>query len=169
MATSADTNVLSYLLLNEHPTFADAAERALKTVASDGIVLVSGPVMAELLAVGTWDSSQLESKLLNAGLEIDDRWDVDVWAHAAAGFRRFLSARRSSEYVCPNCGTQQRFRCAACNAELGKPRHVLADFLIGGHASRYECALLTNDVGVYRSFFPDVHVVPLMDEERSDA
>jgi hypothetical protein len=118
--------------------------------------------MAELLAVGTWDASQLATRLLDAGIEMDDRWDREVWAQAAAGFSRYLLARRPAEYVCPNCGTRQRFRCGTCGAELGKPRHVLADFLIGGHASRYECSLLTNDVGLYRSFFPNLHVVPLI-------
>lgn len=78
MATSVDTNVLSYLLLNESPTLADAAERALLSAAKDGILLVCGPVMAELLAVGTWDASQLATSLLDAGIEIDDRWDREV-------------------------------------------------------------------------------------------
>lgn len=161
MATSVDTNVLSYLLLNDDESLADAAERALQEAAAGGILLVCGPVFAELLAVGTWDASELASALSEVGIEIDDRWDRDVWAEAAAGFARYLRTRRPAEYVCPNCGTRQRFRCRTCRAELGRPRHVLADFLIGGHAARYGCALLTNDVGLYQSFFPQLHLVTL--------
>ncbi len=162
MATSVDTNVLSYLLLNEDPDLADAAERALQRAAQEGAVVVSGPVLAELLAVGKWEEPELTTRLIEVGIEIDDRWDRTVWTYAAAAFNRYLSIRRPAEYECPQCGTRQRFRCSSCHAELGKPKHVLSDFLIGGHALRYECTLLTNDVGPYRSFFPDLRVIPLL-------
>lgn len=95
-----------------------------------------GPVMAELLTVGTGGASELTARLSEVGIEIDDRWDRDVWVQAAAAFDRYLRTRRPAEYVCPRCGTRQRFRCASCHADLGRPRHVLADFLIGAHAAR---------------------------------
>lgn len=162
MATSVDTNVLSYLMLDQDAALADAAVRALQGAAEQGAVVVSGPVMAELLAIGTWDEPELSARLSEAGIEIDDRWDRAVWTYAAAAFNRYLATRRSAEYECPQCGTRQRFRCNACHADLGKPKHVLSDFLIGAHALRYDCSLLTNDVGPYRSFYPDLRVVALL-------
>ena len=166
MATSVDTSVLSYLLLNEDPYLADAAERALHLAAQEGALVVSGPVMAELLAIGKWDEAELTSRLNEAGILIDDRWDRAVWSNAATAFSLYLSSRRPAEYDCPQCGTRQRFRCNSCHAELGKPKHVLSDFLIGAHALRYDCSLLTNDVGPYQSFFPDLLMVPLIPDVR---
>ncbi len=162
VATSVDTNVLSYLLLDQDAALADAAVRALQGAAGLGAVVVGGPVMSELLAIGKWDEPELSARLGEAGIEIDDRWDREVWAYAAAAFNRYLGTRRPAEYECPQCGTRQRFRCHSCHADLGKPKHVLSDFLIGAHALRYDCALLTNDVGPYRSFFPDLQVVALL-------
>ncbi len=167
VATSVDTNVLSYLLLNNDPGLADAAERALTRATREGAVLVSGPVMAELLAVGKWDGTELASRLTEAGIDIDDRWDLEIWTHAAAAFTRYMKTGHRAGSACPHCGTHQRLRCRCCHAELGWPKHVLSDFLIGGHALHYECSLLTHDAEPYRAFFPDLHVVPLLaDAER---
>lgn len=41
------------------------------------------------------------------------------------------------------------------------PRRILADFLIGAHASELGARLLTFDGGVYRAAFPNLEVVVL--------
>ena len=59
-------------------------------------------MFAELLAVGAWDAAELAASLSAAGIEIDDRWDREVWAEAAADFARYLRMRKPAEYVCPH-------------------------------------------------------------------
>ncbi len=161
MATSVDTNVLSYLLLDSDKALADAAEQALANAAAEGIVAVCGPVFAELLAIGVWDATGLAAELSKSHIEVDDRFSRDAWVEAANAFAHYLDARRPAEYLCPTCGTRQRFRCRSCGSELGRPKHVLTDFLIGAHAKHFAYALLTHDTGVYESFFPQLRLLRL--------
>ncbi len=103
MATSVDTNVLSYLLLDSDKALADADEQALAGAAAEGIVVVCGPVFAELLAIGVWDAAELP----RSHIEIDDRFNQDVWVDAVKAFAHYLDARRPAEYLCPDCSTRQ--------------------------------------------------------------
>lgn len=63
MATSVDTNVITFLLLDADATKADAAQRGLEQALARGRILVCGPVFSELLAAGAWDAPTLRSSL----------------------------------------------------------------------------------------------------------
>ena len=140
MATSVDTNRLRCLLLDSDKALADATEQALADAAAEGIVVVCGPVFAELLAVGVWDAPGLAAELPRSHIEVNDRFSQDAWVAAAKAFAHYLDARRPAEYLCPNCGARQRFRCRSCGSELGRPKHAFTDFLIGAHAVHFAAA-----------------------------
>ena len=154
MATSVDTNVISFLLLDAEQGKADAAQAALETPMQAGNIVVCGPVFAELLATEVWDAATLLAALAEMRFDLDLSMDTETWAGAVYAYAGYLRTRRPTEYMCPKCQAQQRFRCRACRQELSWPKHILSDFLIGAHAARRGHALLTDDTGLYASFFP---------------
>jgi len=148
VATSVDTNVIGYLLLDADGDRADAAEAALRGALGAGRIVVCGPVFAELLATEAWDAPTLLSALATMRFDVHLPLDAGVWPVAAQAYAGYLRSRRPADYVCP--------RCLVRGQELSRPKHILSDFLIGADADHHGHALLTDDAGLYEAFFPRV-------------
>ncbi|MCL5258254.1 MAG: hypothetical protein M1314_00655 [Firmicutes bacterium] len=53
--------------------------------------------------------------------------------------------------------------CAALATSDGAPRRIIADFVIGAHASRVG-TLVTSDAAFYRRAFPSLRVIDVRSE-----
>src|SRR5258706_15527876 len=140
MTTAIDTNVL-VALWDPDDRFSAAAQAALDTSLRSGALVIAAPVFAELLAAPGRDELFLSSFLRATGIAVDWHLDETTWRLAARAFRSYATRRRTSR-------------------DPG-PRRILADFLIGAHAVRKGCRLLTLDGRLYRSAFPDLTVIPV--------
>jgi predicted nucleic acid-binding protein len=103
------------------------------------MILVSAPVYAELAAAPGRETAAVDEFLHRTGIEVDWALDERTWRLAATAFGAYAGRRRLA-------------------GEAG-PRRILADFVIGAHASRYASALLTLDRRIYRTAFPDLEVL----------
>ena len=139
---------------------ADQAAVRLAEVLAGGPVIVSGMVYGELLAVASpADTMQILQAL---SIDVDFTMPRAAVERAALAWTRYLAERRwnGGRYDCPHCGAKQpHIRCDTCPAPLSGPRHVLADFLIGGPARVCASQLLTWDRGVYHTYFADLATV----------
>lgn len=125
MITAVDSNVVLDLLSasREH---GPASTTALRTAASEGALIASALVLAEV--IGAYDDHRAVIARLDR-LQIDLIPDDRETALAAG--RAYRSYRLAG-------GTRQR---------------ILPDFLIGAHALIHGDRLLTRDRGFYRSHF----------------
>ncbi len=105
-----------------------------------GILILSGAVYAELLALAKWSNIDLDAFVLETRLRVDWNLPQEIWTEAGLAFGRY--ARR-------------RLR-----QKSGAPRKILADFIIGAHA-RAVGGLLTADMTFYRTNFPELVIVEL--------
>jgi predicted nucleic acid-binding protein len=138
MTTAIDTNVV-IALWNNDDALNLKAQAALDGVFGGGKLLVSGVVYAELLATPSRTEEFVDEFLQAAGIEID--WEINERLLRAAGlaFQGYAARRKKQK------GTE--------------PRRILADFLIGAHATVNGYRLLTLDAGLYRAAFPKLHTV----------
>ena len=137
MTTAIDTNVI-VALWDIDPVISGAAGESLDEAAQAGQVVVSPPVYCELMAAPHRSREFVNQFMQDTGLIVD--WDlpVNVWDLAADAFRAYAQKRRKGK-------------------EPG-PRRILADFLIGAHATCRANSLLTLDTGIYRSAFPELRI-----------
>src|SRR6266496_3592797 len=154
MTSAVDTNILMDLLI-PGAAGAETAHRVLDDAATQGDLIISEPVYAELGAIfpGQHD---LEQFLTTTGLRLVPSDRVVLW-HAGEAWRQYRQ-RRPSRLECPRCGTGQTVSCTGCGASLNPRQHVLADFLIGAPAQRFADCLLTRDRRYYRTYFPGLTV-----------
>ena len=155
MKTAVDTNVL-FDLLGGAPGAASAARQALLSVLSSGPVVICPVVYAEL-AAGFAHQDELTQFIQDLPLRVED-FSADALFQAAAAWKRY-ALRRGQQVQCPQCGRQAPISCPSCGAPLGWRQHIIADFLIGGHASCQADRLLTRDTGYYRTYFPTLLLV----------
>lgn len=139
MTTAIDTNVI-IALWQRDPIVRASARVALDSALAKGALIVAAPVFAELLAAGRTEAF-LGSFLEDTGILVDWLLDENVWRLAGNAFAAYAARRRRQ-------------------GDAG-PRRILADFLIGAHAVRLGCPLLTMDRGLYRAAFPQLVLLPV--------
>jgi hypothetical protein len=140
-ATAIDANV-AIALERGAPSEVEVVVRSLSRIASDGAIVVSGPVFAELCA-GPAGSPTMERLLTEARISIVCDLTLDVWRAAGLAFRTYAERRRSGG--------------------AGEPRRILADFIIGAHACTVG-TLVTNDAAFFRRAFPTLRVIDPWEE-----
>jgi predicted nucleic acid-binding protein len=140
--TVVDTNVFSALFSGD-PCSAPEARIALEAAAGRGQIAVSPAVYAELAAGRSHDV--VDEFFSAKGIEVDWQLGARVWREAGTRYGRYARDRR-----------RQR-------GDAG-PRRILADFLIGAHALQAADALLTSDLRIFASYFPELRIVSPADE-----
>ncbi|MEO1058725.1 MAG: type II toxin-antitoxin system VapC family toxin [Actinomycetota bacterium] len=129
--TLVDSNVLLDIL-TEDPTWRDWSGDALAHAAETGPVYVN-PVIYSEVSVRFTTVEALE----DAFPPQDYRREPLPWAAAFLAGKVFVDYRRNR----------------------GAKSSTLPDFFIGAHAAVAELALLTRDVGRYRTYFPTVTLI----------
>lgn len=137
MRSAIDTNVISALLANQPAS--GLAERLLLAAGEQGGLVICGPVYSELLAQAGMTAAFMDNFLLQTGIDVEFDLGKRIWEGAGLACERY--ARRK------------------VRSGGGSARRILADFLIGAHASIRTDRLVTFDPDGYRSDFP--HLVLL--------
>lgn len=155
MITAVDTNILLDILIPGAP-HGDISEKSLTESLEAGSVVISEAVYAELAAHFS-KREKMDQFLQETGMHPCPS-GADALYLAGKAWREYRH-RRPDSAVCPSCGTSQDFRCVGCGSPFLPRQHVVADFLIGAHASIHADRLLTRDRGYYRTYFPGLRLV----------
>ena len=155
MITAVDTNILLDVLNPTEP-HSDASKEALARASRAGTLVATEIVYAELCPNFS-RQADLDDFLreTSIGVESLKRQALHSAGLAWAAYTR----RREAPQICHACGSRLPSNCAECGATLKAKQHVLADFIIGAHASTQADRLITRDKGYYRTYFPDLHLV----------
>lgn len=156
MITAVDTNVLLDILLPGAP-HVSASKRLLDQALQQGALVVNEVVYAELASQFP-DGAFLERFLGDTGIKLDGTGPQGLQV-AAGAWQRYRD-RREDAIQCPKCGHRHLVHCQNCGQVLRVRQHILADFLIGGHAVAHADVLLSRDRGFYRNYFPELEVLP---------
>ena len=138
MTTAIDTNVL-VALWDTDPQLNTAAQKALDSAQERGALVICAAVYAELLALPGRTENMLDEFLDVTAIRIDWESSEQMWRLAGQTFQSYVARRNRKK------------------AEL--PRRILADFLIGAHASVHRYRLMTLDQRLYRAAFPKLEIV----------
>lgn len=139
MRTAIDTNIFSSLWANE--PMAVAVQQTLFRAMLDGPLSVCGIVYAETLANRNVSEQLVDETFSATQIRIDIALSLQAWRDAGLRFRKFTERRRRSGHE--------------------RERRLLADFLIGSHAVHHADRLLTLDPRRYRSYFPELELMPI--------
>jgi len=134
MRTAIDSNVFSSIWSWE-PSAEKMAEK-LDEAKSDGALLISPFVFAELLAYPGTSLHYVQEFLDTTGVMVDYELDRRIWSESGLRYARYADRRRRSAHE--------------------SPRRLLADFLIGAHALVQADRLLTLDPEAYQRDFPEI-------------
>lgn len=140
MTTAIDTNVI-VALWNEDDALNQAAQGALEAAQERGRLVICGVVFAELLAAPGRGAPFVDGFCEETGIGVEWELGERIWLAAGAAFQSYAARRREQQ------GTE--------------PRRILADFLIGAHASVSGYKLLTLDGRMYRASFPRLRIAEL--------
>jgi predicted nucleic acid-binding protein len=137
MRTAIDTNVLSALWSKE-PFAAEVATK-LGSAKTEGGLVVSAPVYAELLAYPKATESFVNGFLADTGIDVDFEFQQPVWLEAGRRFARYANRRRRT-------------------SSQGSKR-LLADFIIGSHALIQADRFMTLDPKRYNRDFLELKLI----------
>ena len=154
MITAIDTNILVDIILPDL-SHAAASKALLDSAYREGALIINEVVYAELAAqFPTQDS--LDEFLGRTSIRLEHSQREALQATGQAWLVN--TGRRSRGLQCSNCGHIQPVTCPSCGNSIGPRQHILADFLIGGHAVKQADQLLTRDRGYYRTYFPTLRL-----------
>ncbi|WP_436936362.1 type II toxin-antitoxin system VapC family toxin [Halovenus marina] len=157
MITAVDTNALLALLYDDE--HADRSEAELRRAYTEGRVVITPVVYAELAADGHFETpSDLDQFLEDFSIQLVEPSQEGLF-RAGEQFQEY-TVQRPDGLQCPSCGTKQAVQCEDCGGSLTPRQHIAADFLIGGHAAVDGDALVSFDTAFYETYFPDVDVYP---------
>lgn len=155
MTSAVDTNVILDVLVPGSP-FEIPSQNALDDGLRNGI-LVLGEVVYSELAAHFPNQASLDTFLEDTGIQLVPTSRQGL-SRAGLAWREYR--RRSPALpACPQCGQRQKLPCSACQRPIQWRQHLIADFLVGGHASAHSDLLLTRDRGYYRTYFPDLAIL----------
>ena len=155
MRREVDTNILLDLLGGD-PAARLTARGTLSASLGGGTLVVCPVVYAELDAT-FGQSQETERFLSDLGIELED-FTREALRFTSAAWRAY-TRRRGPRIQCARCGHHANFLCPACQSPIAWRQHLISDFLIGGHATAQADALITRDVGYYRTYFPRLPLV----------
>jgi predicted nucleic acid-binding protein len=141
VVTALDTNVLVTLLKADNVRDIRTAQEALEEANEQGNIILPPVVYAELLAVPLQETF-LDEFLKASHLAVEWRMEQTIWKQAGHSYYQYAQRRRKQK------------------GDTG-PRRILADFLIGAHASAFAKRFLTFDERIYRQAFPGLELVRL--------
>lgn len=152
---AVDSNVLFDVLSPDSEHYEESVER-LEEATEDGPLGICDVVYAEL---GSRFSGQSEvDRFLDETDLVVIRSSRAALYEASLAWRRYTS-RRPDGFACGECGALNRVPCSKCGARLQARQHMIADFIVGGHAL-VECAgLITRDQRYFRTYFPDLELL----------
>jgi predicted nucleic acid-binding protein len=130
MITAVDTNVLLDVFTND-PERAEASANLLRQCIAQGQLVVCDIVWAELAAAFPTEKA-MRKAMQTLGVEFSP---LNTEGATLAGLHWRKYRRRG-----------------------GKPRRVVADFLIGAHAALQAERLATRDRGFYRDYFAGLNI-----------
>lgn len=156
MTAAVDTNILLDILIPGEPR-AESSKRLLDSYLARGRLILCEVVFAELAAMFP-SEPELKLFLSDTGMKLVPSGEKSLHL---AGTRWADYARRNKRdtFSCAACGKSFTVACPHCSAAVTRRQIVLSDFLIGAHAVTYADCLLTRDLGVYRSNFPELKIV----------
>jgi hypothetical protein len=140
MTTAIDTNVI-VALWDRDPAISHSAQEALDAALGRGSLVLSAPVFAELIAAPGRNETFLNTFCLDTGISVEFDLEEAIWRLAGRAFQAYAFRRR-----------KQR--------DQG-PRRILADFLIGAHASHRGYRLLTLDGHLYKTAFSALTLITI--------
>ena len=140
MTTSIDTNII-VALWGADEEISHTAQAVLDKALSQGSLVISGLVFAELLAAPGRNQDFLSKFCSEARIGVEWELSETICRLAGEAFQRYAVRRKR---------------------DSGKePRRILADFLIGAHAQVNGYELLTLDERHFRASFPKLDVVSI--------
>jgi predicted nucleic acid-binding protein len=140
MTTVIDTNIL-IALWDVDQQLNTAVQKALDHAQGRGPLVVPGAVYAELLALPRRTEKMLDEFFAATRIRVDWESSEQVWRVAGRAFQGYVSRRSIKK------------------TEI--PRRILADFLIGAHASVHRYRLLTLDQRLFKAAFPKLEISAL--------
>jgi predicted nucleic acid-binding protein len=138
MRSAVDTNVISALWSRE-PLAKDMAELLQQAREAGGLVICAA-VYAELHAYPKATRSFIETFLKDTDIAVDTEMRFKVWQKVAESYAAYAGHRRKS-------GGKQAKR-------------LLVDFVVGAHALLEADQLLTLDSERYKTYFPELVIIP---------